>query len=206
MVNARIHSSHGSKPFELMFLRKLDATGFREECQEVDPTNWKNHAETIVNFLFPLVNEKILEYRGKYKSSYDAKKVIATDLDPGALVMVRSHEKRKGKKLDAVFLGPFIVKRRTPFGTYDVTTLEGVDHKTRISRNDLKLINGSLEDFSKEFEVEMIIKHRKVKNNLQFLVKWVGYNKRHNLWLPLQNLVGLELLDAYLKQHNINSE
>ena len=57
------------------------------------------------------------------------------------------------------------------------------------------------EAFSRDFEVEKIIKHRKKGGQFEFLVKWADYNKKHNL--PPQNLAGLEVFEEYLVENRI---
>ena len=190
MINSRTHSSHQCKPFELMFTRKFDSTGFQPVSPKPDdPKNWKEHSSEMVNLLFPLVNDKIKDYRSNYKEHFNQNNRIVDDVAPGTLVMIRNHLKRKGRKMDAAFLGPFVVKCRNPFGTYEITTMEGVAHQSRVTRNAIKVIDGKLDDFSKDFEIEKIVRHKKKGGQMFYLVKWLGYNDKHNLWLPTQNLV-----------------
>ena len=205
MMNSRTHSSHQCKPFELMFNRKFDTTGFQQYLPNYkDAERWKDYSQNLISLLFPLVNEKITNYRDKYKKKFDSSNRIVEDIVPGTLVMIKNHQKKKGKKLEATFLGPFIVKTKNPYGTYEITTMEGVNHQSRVARDAIKVIQGNIEQFSKEFEIERIVNHRKKKNGeFEFLIKWLGYNLKHNLWLPVQNLVGLEIFDAYIKNNKI---
>lgn len=86
-----------------------------------------------------------------------------------------------------------------------MTTMEGAMHQSRIPRNHIKVIKAKMNQFSKEFEIEKIIKHRKNKSGqLQFLIKWLGYNSKHNLWLPTENLVGLEMFDEYVSKNGLH--
>ena len=56
--------------------------------------------------------------------------------------MVKNVTKKKGNKMEANFIGPFIVKKRSPFGTYEITTLEGEDHQSRVAINDISSESG----------------------------------------------------------------
>ena len=206
MINSRTHSSHQCKPFELMFTRKFDSTGFQLVSPKPDdPKNWKEHSSEMVNLLFPLVNDRIKDYRSNYKEHFNQNNRIVDDVAPGTLVMIRNHLKRKGGKMDAAFLGPFVVKCRNPFGTYEITTMEGVAHQSRVTRNAIKVIDGKLDDFSKDFEIEKIVRHKKKGGQMFYLVKWLGYNDKHNLWLPTQNLVGLQIFQEYLTKNGLKA-
>jgi hypothetical protein len=35
------------------------------------------------------------------------------------------------------------------------------------------------------YEVEKIIKHRHTPNGIEYQVKWIGYDNRHNKWIPM---------------------
>ena len=58
-----------------------------------------------------------------------------------------------------------------------------------------------------EYEVEMIVNHRNRKGNIEYLVKWKGYDHFQNTWEPIENLVySKELIDEYnRKSKTINS-
>ena len=49
-------------------------------------------------------------------------------------------------------------------------------------------------DNNKEWEVEKILKKKKSKNIVYYLIKWVGYNKRHNEWVTKEDLEGAKEL------------
>jgi len=57
-------------------------------------------------------------------------------------------------------------------------------------------------------DVEAIIKHNGDKNgkpsDLDFLVKWVGLDDSHNLWLPWKELSNNPLLHAYLRDNGMS--
>ena len=57
-----------------------------------------------------------------------------------------------------------------------------------------------------EFFIETILNHRgnlKLKTDIEFLVKWLGYDETHNSWEPYSNLRDSEQLHAYLLQKNL---
>ena len=61
-----------------------------------------------------------------------------------------------------------------------------------------------------EYFVESIIEHRgnnkSRKTDLQFLVKWKGYEDDHNSWEPYANLREVAVLHEYLKVHRMHSQ
>ena len=59
-------------------------------------------------------------------------------------------------------------------------------------------------DGNLEFEVEKIIRYRKLRRRPQYLVKFLGYSEDYNMWLPESNLANsLELLDAFKLEHKL---
>ena len=78
-----------------------------------------------------------------------------------------------------------------PF-TYDPTITDPLD----VARRDYM-----------EFFLEKILNHRgdlKRKNNLNFLVKWLGYDDSHNSWEPYSALRDSQQLHDYLIENNLN--
>ena len=39
--------------------------------------------------------------------------------------------------------------------------------------------------------VEKIVKRKKVKGKKMVLVKWLGYDSKHNLWVPESNILDI---------------
>jgi hypothetical protein len=57
-------------------------------------------------------------------------------------------------------------------------------------------------DEALEYEVEQILDSCKYRNQLQYLVKWQGYDRGHNSWEPATNLTHCaELLDTFHAEH-----
>ena len=51
--------------------------------------------------------------------------------------------------------------------------------------------------------MEKILKHRKRKGEMEYLVKWQGYGDKDNSWEPVVNLECRDLIAAYNKKQNI---
>ena len=62
-------------------------------------------------------------------------------------------------------------------------------------------------DTGPEFEVDAILRHRRVgrwRSRLEYLVSFVGYDSSHNEWLPAANLANAsQLLNAYNRTHGL---
>ena len=61
-------------------------------------------------------------------------------------------------------------------------------------------------DGEEHCKVQTIQKHHIVCGEIQYLVKWVGYDKSENLWLTASQLDSTkQILDAYRRQNQIDS-
>ena len=60
-----------------------------------------------------------------------------------------------------------------------------------------------LEIYGEEhYKVQAIWKHRVVQGEVQYLVKWTGYDELENLWLTTTQLdLAKEILEAYQRQN-----
>lgn len=59
-------------------------------------------------------------------------------------------------------------------------------------------------DNNLEYEVEQILDSHKYRNQLQYLVKWQGYDHGHNSWEPAANLTHCsELLRTFHANHPV---
>ena len=57
-----------------------------------------------------------------------------------------------------------------------------------------------------EYEVQKVLDHQgdpKLKGQMKFLVKWKGYDSKHNTWEPWKSLRLVDKLHDYLKEHNL---
>ena len=59
-----------------------------------------------------------------------------------------------------------------------------------------ELIDGQL-----EWEVESLLKVRRRRNQLQFLVHWKGFSEAHDSWEPTKNIHADELVKDFYKRH-----
>lgn len=76
-----------------------------------------------------------------------------------------------------------------------VTTVVSVDHPKGISAPTNVQSEGEI------FEVQMLVGKRKVKNNVEYLVKWVGYADEFNSWIPLSDLQCPDLIEQFEEEN-----
>lgn len=53
------------------------------------------------------------------------------------------------------------------------------------------------------FEVERLLKHKKIKGKLFFLVRWEGYGPEQDSWISRKDLLCPGILNEYLKINNL---
>ena len=129
------------------------------------------------------------------------------DMEPlsiGSEVWYRRPE-NSGEKLDSRWIGPGLVRAREGDKSYVIEIKPGLEMKAH--RSFLKLYNEpkisgkgvplyyyrrteKIEDsMPDEWEVEKILRHRKINGKWEFLTKWVGYEPGEETWEPVQNFV-----------------
>lgn len=75
------------------------------------------------------------------------------------------------------------IERRFPFPTYRLKSLNIGDNIEGIFyANELQLISGSV------YQVESVLKTRKVRGKKEHLIKWFGFSDRHNSWVKAEDL------------------
>ena len=87
--------------------------------------------------------------------------------------------------------------------------LHNVFHATLLTPYKQTTLNGQsyqepapeLIDGQPEWEVESILKVRRRRNQLQFLVRWKGFSEAHDSWEPAKNIHADELVEDFYKRH-----
>jgi hypothetical protein len=62
--------------------------------------------------------------------------------------------------------------------------------------------NDNDDDDDEVFEVERVLDHKLKNGEKWYKLKFMGYNNRHNKWLPLYSLNCDELIEEYHKNNN----
>ena len=110
--------------------------------------------------------------------------------------MAQIKTKRPSDKLDFKKLGPFEIAevisntnyRQSLPRTMRIHPIFHISLLEPAPRNAPLETELELEENPDEYEVEKILDSRKVKNQIQYLVKWEGYSHEENTWEPLKHL------------------
>ncbi len=152
------------------------------------------------------------------KESFEMGKPPPHVFTPGQRVWLSSKDitlTSLSRKLSPWQLGPYEVLERTGELTYCLKLppfmrQHPVFHVDRLSPWQGNDINGNnppppkpIEvDNQLEYEVDEILDSRKYRNQLQYLVKWKGYDTGHNSWEPAPHLTHCpQLLQTFHSQH-----
>jgi hypothetical protein len=122
------------------------------------------------------------------------------------------------KKLAPKREGPFTIKKRIGSHAYKLDLHkrwqihpvfhvmllrkfeETDEHGSNYLRPPTELIEGE-----KEFEVEAIVAHRKIANQMQYLIKWKGYPTSENTWQNTKDLGNAKtILQTYKRRKKIH--
>ncbi len=89
-------------------------------------------------------------------------------------------------------------------GSYVIQDATGALHPSNVAPYRLKLISTSEVPPSHEFEVESIVDHHGSGPARQYLVKWAGWDSKHNSWQSAQDLANApEAVNAYFSRRKL---
>ena len=124
------------------------------------------------------------------------------------------HTTHPSAKLAPRRYGPFSITRVVSRTSYQLKLppqwkLHDVFHATLLTPYKQTTLNGQsyqepapeLIDGQPEWEVELILKVRRQRNQLQFLVRWKGFSEAHDSWEPAKNIHADELVEDFYKRH-----
>jgi Chromo (CHRromatin Organisation MOdifier) domain/Integrase zinc binding domain/Integrase core domain len=155
------------------------------------------------------------EYVEKRHRKHDEKIDVSVrpNYDEGDYVLL-SYPSRPPSKLSGLYRGPLVIHRRIRDDIYEVMDLitEKI-YQVHISRIKALNLSPNIDRLEllrlagidhKEYVVESIINHRgnaRDKRNLEFLVRWKGYEPNDDSWEPYDTVKDLMALDDYSKTH-----
>jgi hypothetical protein len=143
-----------------------------------------------------------------YQSYYYNKKHKAETFRPGDLVLLSTRHiklsKQPSKKLSSKFIGPFRVQNAVGTQAYRLLLpphyrIHNVFHISLLERwnsRDNQEDNTALPEVTPEgeevWEVEKILGKRTRKNQLQYLLRWKGYDESWDTWTPASDFENME--------------
>ena len=215
VLNSRRHSAHQMAPFEIMYGYCPDFT------VPVGPPTKFPALDTRLEHLRESRKEAeaaLREEKRAMKEAFEKGKMTPHTFTPGQKVWLSSKDislTSASRKLAVRQLGPYTVAERTGELTYRLILPQTmrqhpVFHVDRLSPWEGNDVHGlqppppdpiQVED-ALEYKVEQILDSRKYRNQLQYLIKWQGYDQGHNSWEPATNLTHCsDLIKAFHNRH-----
>ena len=150
---------------------------------------------------------------------YNQRREPAPEYTPGDKVYLDGSDirtSRPSKKLAHRFLGPYVVERRVGPNAYrlklphSMSRLHPVFPVVKLMPAPPDPIPGRqsdpppdpvLVDGEQQYEVEAILDSRVFRRQLQYLVRWKGYNYEHNSWENAVDVHSPLLVDKFYSTH-----
>ena len=203
----RINPITNKTPQSLMFGR--ESNGFADFTNE--PTEDEaaivfraNEIKKLFEVSVPDAISSIKEKQVKQiKNQNKTLKVNAEEfsqLEVGTKCMIRTSKIQP--KLNPRCHGPYIIHSVTSVGNYKLINKDNMLIKGTFTRDKLIVVPADIHENvlsgdDGHVEIEKIIKHRKKGDQLQYLVKWVGFGPTHNEWLNTDAFDTTEILEDY---------
>ena len=215
VLNNRWHSTHQMTPFEVIY-------GYRPNFTvPMGPQTQFPALDSRLQHLREVRREAEAALRMEkriMKENFQKGKPTPHAFKPGEKVWLSSKDislSCPSRKLAARQLGPYEVIERTGELTYRLDLpppmhQHPVFHVDRLSPWQGNNIQGQEPpppapveiDEALEYEVENILDSCRYRNQLQYLVKWKGYDTGHNTWEPATNLThSADLVEEFHTQH-----
>ena len=160
-----------------------------ERSKEIKKLIETSRSETLKNI------EKAQEYQKKVQNT----RTNPTDtvLEKGSRVMIRN-EGLTGK-LEPKFQGKYIVVGQASGGNYILKTANGIKLKKNYPITKLKPVLEDIDSEKETVEVEAILDKRKnpKNDNIEYLVKWKGFDSEENEWLPVDDFDDLQFVNEF---------
>ena len=201
---SRVHTSTKCTPFELVFGRKMntfeDWTNTLLKDEEAALIQRANEIKHLVEHTQRSAKDNIKDSQVKQKIIQDNQNhLVLKILEPGTSVFIKNEGLLS--KLSPRYSGPYKVVRHTSGGNYVLENALQELVKMSYPRQKLKVVSELENDDSVNLEVEKIIDHKKVNNQIVYLVKWK--NSEDTDWLPVDNFNTMEVINKYHENLNI---
>ena len=194
-LNDRVISRHGSRPFSLMFGRRMNMFEDYEEMGddewgEANVKAWAGSVEQLGQFVWDVIEEKggeVGEGFARDGNKRGESAVRRSELKVGDLVLRKIQRPKKGQ-LDETWEGPFkVMEVDEEVGGYklreagDKRVVDGL-----VPIEHLRLVEEVLDESEEvTYEVEKILDHRGGTHERLYKVKWKGH--KTVTWEPPSN-------------------
>ena len=128
------------------------------------------------------------------------KKVNNIQLKVGDKVLLFTPTLGEGRtrKLARHFTGPYTITQLLSSENVQIKSDSNENDVQRVHINRLKVYKGESQQLDPEhYEIQSIIRQRKVKGKIQYLIKWKGWTNKYNSWILAQDLNAPEILQQF---------
>src|SRR5438128_6359083 len=215
-MNNRANESKGKSSFEVIYGRTLDFHVIPKEGQEIPSVTAKlHHMKQLQEDL-----QSALEIsHERMKNQYDRHVRQAPQYELGQKVWLDVKNiqlRRKSMKLAPKWLGPYeIIQKISPLNyklrlPREMSRIHPVFHVNELRTHKESRIEGRKQpepgpveiEGQPEYEVDRILDSRIFRNQLQYRIRWKGYDESHDSWEPIRNLTNTdELITAFHHNH-----
>ncbi len=210
-INNKIATLHKSTPFALFYGRTCNMfADYRDDTPVTDIPQWLSKQHILHDVIYPVLTDAMKAKKAKQKAKFDAANRILDPFQPGTSVMVR--DVNHSSKFDPRYAGPFTVVQRQGSSAY---VLQRADGSLLPSNTPISMIKSvkptdreritptsststSVDDII--YEVEVILNHRVKKGELQYLVRWKGFDESYDLWEPYSSFDATECISEYWRR------
>jgi hypothetical protein len=222
IINATVSSVTKVSPSQLLYgdMITLDRGLFKSyKLKSKKPVH--KYLNDLLEVQRKLINASQI-YLAKNKDKKVAKDKIKnknkkpTSYKVGDYVLVSFPDNKLPNKLDTKWYGPMKVVKtnRSQYYLTDLVTGSTIDRHSSFLKpyihNDKNISPFEIAMKDKlEYIVDKIISHRLVsdiaginnKTNYEFKIRWLGYTKDDDTWLPWKEVRDLEAMDTYLREN-----
>jgi transposase InsO family protein len=200
--NNKVRDLTGSSPFSLMFGRQMNELKdyTQQPIMPVNMNEWKEHQDKVMSLIFPAIHQRIKGKQEEMRKKLDKmrKKVIADELVPGTVVMIKDPQYLLHPSVrpstQPMWIGPYTIVRRTLYGPYILRTDTGELYPRQVNIDQMKIVFSPQHlqtDTEKEkeeegadntYEVDYIIKHKEDDGVMKYFIKWKGWDVEDSTW------------------------
>ena len=198
-MNDRVLSRHGSRPFSVMFGRKMNGfDDYREvSWDEKEGKEWLENAKKWGKDVWEAISLKGKNYGTEV---CDKKNEVGLKSRKRRLLKVNDLVMRvigRRNKLGERWEGPFVViEYDKKVGGYKLQEKDGKVLKNFVPIEKLKLIEEFEDDEDQEeYEILEVLNHRGPPSKREYFVKWAG--KHEDSWLPQRKFVTTDCISDY---------
>jgi len=186
-MNAHIRSTTNSKPFEILFARRVNAVN--------DNSSWQQEIAHRVDTVFPALRDIIDKKRGESNKYFAARhKIKKKQYKLGDIVLFR--DPLRTSKFAPPWIGPYRITKIDK-KEYEITDLADNQKRNTVTQEQIKEYFMPDDEMTEpHYEIEKILAHRKTANDeLEYQVKWKNYAE--TTWEPQAMFDDIETLRSY---------